>query len=307
VPGSMTTPLAENIESWLHQLRVARQLSPHTVAAYRRDLAHVLAYLKEQGISDWNDLDPRSLRHFIAQRHQNGLSARSLSRLLAALRGFYRYLLQNGAVTGNPASGLRPPKGEKRLPQVLDVDRTTQLLEHFPAQDFIDCRDKAILELFYSSGLRLAELVGLNLEDFDRGQALISVLGKGGKSRVLPVGRKAINALDDWLALRTPFGTTDNALFISQKGRRIGARAVQLRIAQAGVKTIGEHLHPHRLRHSFASHLLESSQDLRAVQELLGHSSLASTQIYTHLDFQHLSKVYDSAHPRAKRSELTGQ
>jgi len=295
--------LIEHIESWLHQLRVARQLSPHTVAAYRRDLAHVLAYLKEQDIRDWNDLDPRSLRHFIAQRHQNGLSARSLARLLAALRGFFRYLLQNGATTRNPASGLRPPKGEKRLPQVLDVDRATQLLDNFPAQDFIDCRDKAILELFYSSGLRLAELVGLNVQDFDRAQALVTVLGKGGKSRVLPVGRKAISALDDWLALRAQFGTADNALFVSQKGRRIGARAVQLRIAQAGVKTISEHLHPHRLRHSFASHLLESSQDLRAVQELLGHSSLASTQIYTHLDFQHLSKVYDRTHPRAKKQQ----
>lgn len=297
------TVLAENIESWLRQLRVQRQLSPHTVAAYRRDLAHLQAYLKGQGISGWNDLDPRSLRYFIAQMHQNGLSARSLSRLLSALRGFFRYLLQNGVITRNPASGLRPPKGEKRLPKVLDVDRATQLLDHFPTEDFIDCRDKAILELFYSSGLRLAELVGLNLQDLDRGQALITVLGKGGKSRMLPVGGKAISALDDWLALRAKFATADNALFVSQKGRRIGTRAVQLRIAQAGVKTIGEHLHPHRLRHSFASHLLESSQDLRAVQELLGHSSLASTQIYTHLDFQHLSKVYDSAHPRAKKQQ----
>jgi len=293
---------AEDIEAWLHQLGTARQLSPHTIAAYRRDLVHVLNYLEQQSIADWDALDPRSLRHFIAQMHQNGLSGRSLARLLAALRGFFRYRIESGHATRNPAMGLRPPKGERRLPKVLDVDRAKQLLDNLPTDEFIDCRDKAILELFYSSGLRLAELVGLNLQDFDRSQALVTVLGKGGKSRILPVGRKAMSALNDWLRLRAPFGTAETALFISQQGRRIGARAVQLRLAKAGIKTIGEHLHPHRLRHSFASHLLESSQDLRAVQELLGHSSLATTQIYTHLDFQHLSKVYDHTHPRAKRA-----
>jgi len=297
----MPARLAETIESWLHQLRSARQLSPHSLCAYRRDLAHVLRYLEEQQINDWGDLSSRHLRHLIAQLHQNGLSARSLARLLSALRGFYRYLQQSTEVATNPANGLRPPKGEKRLPRVLDVDRTTQLLDNFPTQEFIDCRDKAMLELFYSSGLRLAELVGLNLQDFDRSQALVTVLGKGGKSRVLPVGSKAMQALADWLVLRAQCPQVDSALFVSQKGRRIGARAVQLRLAKAGRQTIGEHLHPHRLRHSFASHLLESSQDLRAVQELLGHASLATTQIYTHLDFQHLSKVYDQSHPRAKR------
>jgi len=300
--GKGENTLASDIEAWLHQLRNERQLSPHSIAAYRRDLTHALNYLQEQALKGWDELDPRSLRHFIAQMHQNGLSGRSLARLLAALRGFFRYQIESGRATCNPAIGLRPPKGERRLPKVLDVDRTTQLLDSLPTDEFIDCRDKAILELFYSSGLRLAELVGLNLQDFDRSQALVTVLGKGGKNRILPVGRKAMAALEDWLHLRAPFGTADNALFISQQGRRIGARAVQLRLAKAGVTGIGEHLHPHRLRHSFASHILESSQDLRAVQELLGHASLATTQIYTHLDFQHLAKVYDDAHPRAKRS-----
>jgi len=297
-----TLNLAADIDAWLHQLRTVRRLSPHSLVAYRRDLAHLLKHVRQENITDWNDLDARRLRHLIALMHQNGLSARSLARLLTALRTFFTYLLEVGKATQNPARGVRPPKGEKRLPAVLDVDRATQLLDGMPSRRFIDCRDKAILELFYSSGLRLAELVGLDLEAFDRNQALVTVLGKGGKSRVLPVGRKAMHALDAWLLLRAQLNTVDNALFVSQKGRRLGARAVQLRLTRAGRNTISENLHPHRLRHSFASHLLESSQDLRAVQELLGHASLATTQLYTHLDFQHLSSVYDNTHPRAKRS-----
>jgi integrase/recombinase XerC len=196
---------------------------------------------------------------------------------------------------------LSPPKGERRLPKTLDADRALQLLEGGVEDDFLARRDQAILELFYSSGLRLSELTGLNCEDLDLADGLVQVLGKGSKTRVLPVGRKAREALEEWLKQRALANPQDDAVFVSQQGRRLGPRSIQLRVKAAGERELGQNLHPHMLRHSFASHLLESSQDLRAVQELLGHADIATTQIYTHLDFQHLATVYDSAHPRAKR------
>ncbi|QLC73291.1 tyrosine recombinase XerC [Pseudomonas sp. LPB0260] len=289
------------LDAYLEHLRSERQVSAHTLDGYRRDLGKLLAFCEAQALPAWTDLDSCQLRRLVAQLHQQGQSSRSLARLLSAVRGLYRYLIREGLAEHDPASGLSPPKGERRLPRTLDADRTAQLLDGAVEDDFLARRDQAMLELFYSSGLRLSELVGLNLDGLDLAAGLVRVCGKGNKTRELPLGRMARQALEQWLALRALAGPIDGALFISQQGRRLGPRAVQLRVRQAGVRELGQHLHPHMLRHSFASHLLESSQDLRAVQELLGHADIATTQVYTHLDFQHLATVYDRAHPRAKR------
>lgn len=289
------------LDAYLEHLRSERQMSPNTLAAYRRDLLKLLELCDQQAITDWAKLDVRSLRSFISRLHQQGLSGRSLARLLSATRGLYQFLAGQGVCQHDPANGVSPPKRERRLPRTLDADRALQLLDGAVEDDFIARRDQAILELFYSSGLRLSELTGLDLPQLDLADGLVQVLGKGGKVRVLPVGRMARQALESWLPLRALAKPVDGAVFISQQGRRLGPRAIQLRVRQAGVRELGQHLHPHMLRHSFASHMLESSQDLRAVQELLGHADIATTQIYTHLDFQHLARVYDGAHPRAKR------
>ncbi len=219
---------------------------------------------------------------------------------VAALRVYY--LQRAGVCNHDPAAGIRPPKGPRKLPKVLDVDRAQQLLDNpVAADDFSACRDHAILELLYSSGLRLSELVGLNIADIDLTQGLVLVLGKGNKQRMLPVGSKAVAAVQHWLTVHRQVKSDEQALFIGVRGRRMSPQLVRERVRQAGVRNLGQHLHPHMLRHSFASHILESSHDLRAVQELLGHADISTTQIYTHLDFQHLAQVYDQAHPRAKR------
>lgn len=297
--------LATALDAYLEHLRRERQVSAHTLDGYRRDLAKVQAFCEAEGMADWAELDTRNLRRLVARLHQQGLSSRSLARLLSATRGLYQYLLREGLCRHDPANGLSPPRRERRLPRTLDADRSAQLLDGAVEDDFIARRDQAMLELFYSSGLRLSELVGLDLDGLDLAAGLVRVRGKGNKVRELPVGRMARQALEHWLALRKLANPADGAVFVSQQGRRLGPRAVQLRVRQAGVRELGQHLHPHMLRHSFASHMLESSQDLRAVQELLGHADIATTQIYTHLDFQHLAKVYDQAHPRAKRKGNT--
>jgi integrase/recombinase XerC len=293
--------LETHLDAYLEHLRRERQVSVHTLDGYRRDLAKVQAFCEAEGLSDWAALYTRNLRRLVARLHQQGLSSRSLARLLSATRGLYQYLLREGLCRHDPATGLSPPKRERRLPRTLDADRSAQLLDGAVEDDFIARRDQAMLELFYSSGLRLSELVGLDLDGLDLPAGLVRVRGKGNKVRELPVGSLARQALEHWLPLRKLANPSDGAVFISQQGRRLGPRAVQLRVRQAGVRELGQHLHPHMLRHSFASHMLESSQDLRAVQELLGHADIATTQIYTHLDFQHLANVYDQAHPRAKR------
>jgi integrase/recombinase XerC len=293
--------MERQLEAYCNHLRSERQVSPHTLLAYRRDLDKVLAFCEKQQLPNWAALDIQSLRSLIARLHQQGQSSRSLARLLSAVRGLYQYLNREGLCNHDPANGLSPPKGERRLPKTLDADRALQLLEGGVEDDFLARRDQAILELFYSSGLRLSELTALDCEQLDLADGLVQVLGKGSKTRVLPVGGKAREALTEWLKLRLLANPQDDAVFISQQGRRLGPRAIQVRVKAAGERELGQNLHPHMLRHSFASHLLESSQDLRAVQELLGHADIATTQIYTHLDFQHLATVYDSAHPRAKR------
>ncbi|MFK3907242.1 tyrosine recombinase XerC [Pseudomonas monteilii] len=297
--------MERQLEAYCAYLRNERQVSGNTIQAYRGDLLKVLVHCKDQAIEHWSDLQIQSLRHFIARQHHQGQSSRSLARLLSSVRGFYRYLIREGLCQHDPANGLSPPKGERRLPKVLDTDRAQQLLEGGVDDDFIARRDQAMLELFYSSGLRLSELAGLDLGHLDLAAGLVHVVGKGNKARVLPVGRKAREALAAWLKLRGLGSPLDGAVFITRQGRRLSTRAIQLRVKVVGERELGQHLHPHMLRHSFASHLLESSQDLRAVQEMLGHADITTTQIYTHLDFQHLAAVYDSAHPRAKRSKGT--
>ncbi|AHY44453.1 tyrosine recombinase XerC [Stutzerimonas decontaminans] len=297
--------MQNELDAYFEHLRSARQLSGHSLDGYWRDLNKLLAYCERENIGEWTALQGRHLRQLVGELHRLGQSSRSLARLLSSVRGFYRYLNQEGICQHDPAAGLSAPKGERRLPKLLDTDRAMQLLEGGVEDDFIGLRDQAMLELFYSSGLRLSELVGLNLDQLDLPAGMVRVLGKGNKVRELPVGRKAREALQAWLPIRALANPADGAVFIGQQGRRLGARAVQLRVREAGVRELGQHLHPHMLRHSFASHLLESSQDLRSVQELLGHADIGTTQIYTHLDFQHLAKVYDQAHPRAKRKQDT--
>jgi integrase/recombinase XerC len=285
----------------MRHLQNERQLSPHSINNYRRDLEQCLNWLRQEGIEQWNALDSHRVRQYTAQRHRQGLSGKSLQRELSALRGLFRYLMREGLSNVNPAQGIRAPKAQRKLPSVLDVDQMGQLLDA-KAEDPLELRDLAMLELLYSSGLRLAELISLNLGDIDMQDASFEVTGKGNKSRRLPVGAQALRALRVWLALRPGLAAPEEpALFVSQRGARIHPRTVQTRIKRwALAKGAQQSLHPHLLRHSFASHLLESSGNLRAVQELLGHADIATTQIYTHLDFQHLAQVYDQAHPRAK-------
>jgi len=297
-PAGVADP---DISAFLDQLRIERRLSPRTVEAYRHDLLRLDLYRSERSLPGWGQLDTQHLRHFIASQHQHGLAPRSLQRLLSAIRSFYRFLQREGRSRQNPAQDLRAPKAPRTLPRTLDADLTAQLLDNTGEDDWLQRRDQAMLELFYSSGLRLSELAGLDMADLDLQQGEVRVTGKGNKTRVLPVGRMARRALRDWFSVRPTREGAQQPVFVSQRGSALTPRAIQLRLRRHGIERIGQHLHPHMLRHSFASHMLESSGDLRAVQELLGHADISTTQIYTHLDFQHLAQVYDQAHPRAKR------
>lgn len=290
------------LERFFTYLYNERRLSSHTLSNYRRDLQQLQGFCTENHIQSWNDLDSFAVRRYVAWRHRKGLSGRSLQRELSAIRSFYNFLLRERVVGSNPAVGVPAPKAEKRLPRALDVDQTSHLLA-IEDDSPLALRDKAIMELIYSSGLRLAELVSLDTDSIDTADGTVRVTGKGGKTRVVPVGRQALKAVAEWLKVRGQLATLEEkALFVSKKGRRIAARSVQQRLKEWSLKQgLNSHLHPHMLRHSFASHILESSGDLRAVQELLGHADIATTQIYTHLDFQHLAKVYDQAHPRARK------
>jgi integrase/recombinase XerC len=292
------------LERFTRHLLDERGLSPRTADAYGRDLEGLLRYCRERGIGGWDHLDDEHIRGFAAWRRRHGVGGRSVQRALSAARGFYAYLLREGATRRNPALGVAAPKSPRRLPEVLDADRLAGLLEA-RGQGPLAARDQAILELFYSSGLRLAELVGLDLTELDLHEGLVAVTGKGRKRRLVPVGRYAREALARWLegrAALAPAGET--AVFVGRRGRRLTPRAVQCLVARrARALGLGAVVHPHTLRHSFASHLLESSGDLRAVQELLGHADISTTQVYTHLDFQHLARVYDQAHPRARRKD----
>jgi integrase/recombinase XerC len=290
------------IGRFLAHLRTERRLSPHTEAAYRRDLDALAAFCDSEKIGGWRELDNFHVRTFAAREHRDGLGPRSVQRRLSALRSFFNFLIREKAIDANPAADIRAPKAAKRLPKTLDVDQVASLLERRPT-DALGKRDLAILELLYSSGLRLAELAGLDVTDLDLADRTVRVLGKGSKTRILPVGKQAAAALRAWLAERQSLVRNGSgALFVGRNGQRLGTRAIQRRLAQwAAGSDLGVPVHPHLLRHSFATHLLESSRDLRGVQELLGHADISTTQVYTHLDFQHLARIYDQSHPRARR------
>ena len=289
------------VTDYLANLRYERGLSANTISSYQRDLEAFSATLTD---ADLRKTTEHQIRRYLADRHRSKISPKTQQRILSTLRSFFTYLVDQGKITNNPAAAVKAPKVPKRLPGVLDADQMSSLLAN-KGGDWHTTRDQALLELFYSSGLRLAELVSCDLTSVDYIEKTVRVIGKGNKERVVPVGKLALTALDAWLAVRamppTAAKTIDpTALFISQRGQRINRRTVQDRVKQAALRTgIQGKLHPHMLRHSFASHMLESSQDLRAVQELLGHADIATTQIYTHLDFQHLADVYDKAHPSA--------
>ncbi len=299
--------MEQGAEQWaqryLAHLQHERRLSPHTIANYRRDLQQLQHYCDTRGITEWRHLTSADLRGYVAWRHHGGISGRTLQRELSAIRSLYNYLIREGELqVNNPANDIPAPKYEKRLPATLDVDQAVHLVEIAP-DSVLARRDRALLEILYSSGLRLSEAVSLDTDSVDRHDATVRVLGKGGKTRVVPVGREALKALADWLQVRGQLAPLEEkALFVSQRGSRLSARAIQQRLRHWGNRQgLEARVHPHMLRHSFASHILESSGDLRAVQELLGHADIATTQIYTHLDFQHLARVYDSAHPRAQK------
>ena len=287
------------VDDWLARLAGERHASPHTVAGYRRDLAKLLRFMQAQQLHSFDALDANRMRGFVASEHRAGLAPKSLQRLLSSCRSLFRQLQREGLLDGDPMLGVRGPKVRRKLPQVLDVDEAAALVET-DSGGKLALRDRAMLELFYSSGLRLSELVGLRWLDLDLDGGEVRVLGKGSKTRLVPVGRHAMAALR---ALGAAQGMTpDSPVFRGRGGAPISPRAIQLRMKTLALQQdIPKPIHPHLLRHTFASHMLESSGDLRAVQELLGHADIATTQIYTHLDFQHLAKVYDAAHPRARR------
>ncbi|MCU7842337.1 MAG: tyrosine recombinase XerC [Candidatus Thiodiazotropha sp. (ex Monitilora ramsayi)] len=297
-PGSLQDWLA----AFINHLKDERRLSPRTLEGYGSDLNVLIAWLEAEEISSWRHLTQHHVRQYLAERHRRGRSPKSLHRELSSLRSLYRYLLREGAVDANPALGVRAPKVKRSLPATLDADQLGQILD-FTDNSPVGLRDRAIMELFYSSGLRLAELVSLNIDDVDLQEHMVEVTGKGAKTRRVPVGRHARQAIRQWLDARNTMPVIDEqALFVGVRGRRISRSTVQKQLHLRSIEQgAPRNIHPHLLRHSFASHLLESSGDLRAVQELLGHANISTTQIYTHLDFQHLAEVYDKAHPRAKK------
>lgn len=282
-------------------------MSAHTLLAYRHDLLRLCAFCERRGVARWSALDNFQVRAFAAAEHAAGIAPRSIQRRLSALRSFYEFLMREGFAKRNPALDVQAPKSKKRLPATLDADQMGRLLD-FRGDDSTSARDKAMMELFYSSGLRLSELTDLDLSAIDLKDKTVRVLGKGSKTRIVPIGRHAIDALKKWLGERNKVlqrageGARSDAVFVGRGGRPLSVRAVQLRVAAwARRQGLNMHVHPHMFRHSFATHLLESSGDLRGVQELLGHANISTTQVYTHLDFQHLAGVYDAAHPRARR------
>lgn len=290
------------VAQYLQHLAAERRLSPHTVEAYQRDLANLSELTAGRPLAELTVTD---IRGAIVKLRGQGLAATSVARQLSSWRGFYTFACRRLGYANNPCNGLRPPKAAKALPDILSPDTCAQLLDGRAGDDALAARDRAMFELFYSSGLRLAELVGLDLDDVNLQSGEAQVIGKGRKTRIVPVGRQALAALAAWLPQRQPLARDNTAaLFVGQRGARLTPRSVQLRLDRwALLAGLGQHVHPHMLRHAFATHVLQSSGDLRAVQEMLGHASISTTQVYTHLDWQHLAKVYDQAHPRARKKD----
>jgi integrase/recombinase XerC len=304
------TTFKDDLESFFSYLQSEKRYSPHTVVAYRRDLKHLVTHLNPDAeeVFSWDDIKQADIRQCVSMLHRQGLSGKSLQRWLSSVRSLFNYLSRHQRATQNPAVGIPAPKVAKRLPKTLNVDEITQLLDGCSIDKQADnnqlsSRDKAMMELLYACGLRLSELQGINLQDIDWQQNIVTVTGKGQKQRRIPFGRKAQAALTTWLGFRKAMAVEDEeAVFVSQRGSRVSNSCIQKRLKKMALtQGLNTNVYPHMLRHSFASHILESSKDLRAVQELLGHANLTTTQIYTHLDFQHLAGVYDDAHPRARK------
>jgi len=301
-PAAMRDGEWQQAERFLDHLAHVRRLSVHTVVSYRRDLTCLAEFCAKEKISRWSDLRNHHLRRYAAKSHGGGLNPSSVQRRLSGARSFLKYLVKEGTIELNPAVGVSAPRAARRLPTTLDVDQMASLLK-IDGDDAVTVRDRAMLELLYSSGLRLGELTGLDLADVDLSDGVVRVTGKGRRTRLVPVGRQAREALKRWLRLRANLADVEKAaFFIGVRGERISPRSVQARVNHWAKRSgLGLRVHPHLFRHSFATHVLESSGDLRGVQEMLGHTNISTTQIYTHLDFQHLAQVYDKAHPRARR------
>lgn len=299
----MSAPLQEAVEGFLRYIKVERQLSPLTHGNYARQLAVLTQMAEEMQLTEWQQLDLVHVRSMVARSRRAGLQPSSLALRLSALRSFLDWQVNQGLLSANPARGVSTPRSARHLPKNMDVDEVNQLLE-IDATDPLAVRDRTMLEVMYGGGLRLSELVNIDCRHLDLDVGEVWVTGKGSKDRRVPIGKTAVLWVEQWLSHRALLAAEDDALFLSSRGKRISLRNVQKRFAEWGIKQgVSSHVHPHKLRHSFATHVLESSGDLRAVQELLGHASLSTTQIYTHLDFQHLASVYDNAHPRAKRGK----
>lgn len=298
------SPFANELSAFYAYMRNEKNFSPRTQEHYQRDLKKFCDFCEQHSLSELSSIHPQHIRQNLAALHRAGLGGKSLQRWLSSLRTFFHFAIRRNWLKNNPADSIQAPKAPKKLPKTLDADQTAQFVE-VKGDDFIHTRDRALLELIYSSGLRLAEVTGLNVKDIDMAEGMVLVTGKGNKQRLLPVGKFALDAIRAWLPQRILFAEQSQpALFITQRGTRISHRAVQARLQQLSLQQgMDNPVHPHMLRHSFASHMLESSGDLRLVQELLGHANISTTQIYTHLDFQHLAKVYDNAHPRAQRKK----
>ncbi|MFV1922489.1 MAG: tyrosine recombinase XerC [Methylotenera sp.] len=293
--------MVELLSEYLNHLNVERGLSALTRENYARDITNLLNQNKETPLEHLNTTD---IRKTVAKLHSKGLSGKSIARMLSSWRGFFDFLVKRKGFSQNPAKGIRAPKSVKSLPQALSIEQAIKLVD-IKDDDILSIRDHAVLELFYSSGLRLSELVNLNSDQIDFTEGTVMVHGKGNKTRIVPLGSHAISALKKWLGLRATLlknNLEEKAVFIGKQGKRISARNIQYRLKDWSIKQgVNTTVHPHMLRHSFASHVLQSSGDLRAVQEMLGHANISTTQVYTHLDYQHLTKVYDIAHPRAKK------
>ncbi len=308
--------LKQDVQEFLSYLQSERRYSEHTVLAYHRDINHFIQcnHLEQDQLINWDDIKQAAIRQNVAALHRRGLSGKSLQRWLSSIRSLYRYLCRHKRATQNPAIGVPAPKSAKRLPKTLNVDEINRLLESkavVPGEknkqthknEAITLRDTAVMELMYACGLRLSEISGLDLQDIDWQQQTVTVTGKGQKQRRIPFGSKAMAALNGWLKHRIVIAQeNETAVFVSSRGSRLSNSSIQKRLKKMALtQGLNTNVYPHMLRHSFASHILESSKDLRAVQELLGHANLTTTQIYTHLDFQHLAGVYDDAHPRARK------
>lgn len=297
------SPLQTSVDGFLRYLKVERQLSPLTLLNYGRQLSAIIALAGEMKMSTWQQCDAAAVRSITVRSRKAGLGPSSLALRLSALRSFFDWCVSQGELKANPAKGITTPKAGRHLPKNIDVDDVNRLLD-IDINDPLAVRDRAMLEVMYGAGLRLSELVNMDYRHIDLTTGEVWVIGKGSKERRVPVGKSAVIWVEHWLDLRELFGPDDDALFLSKQGKRISTRNVQKRFSEWGIKQgLNSHVHPHKLRHSFATHMLESSGDLRGVQELLGHANLSTTQIYTHLDFQHLASVYDAAHPRAKRGK----